>query len=358
MAGEAKKKEAKKELRGRMVKRTLFLMLLVICLVAFAGMASADEPALKGVAYIQGHGGHIAVVDLATGDVARYSHGKPSDALTISEDGNTIYMFSLDGFAKELDVKTGKQTEWIKLGKKHCGSAFAPDGTIWVSDMDDGNVYVYDPKTKKLADKFQVSKSICAINFSKDGKTAYVSDMPGGFVSVVDVATKKVKSKIEGIGSFVHRGRIQPGTNDLWQSDGVELKNGVPVGVGYAENGATPGMVRIVDVAAGKLVDSVIIGGNPHDVDFTPDGKYALVVTRQVPEPDDSAIVVMDTKTKRVVKVYSVCKKCHGPVNVTIAKTSDDGKPFLCAIQVNWKEAKIPDSAEMLTSQVEKPAKK
>ncbi|MBF0538755.1 MAG: YncE family protein [Nitrospirae bacterium] len=290
-------------------------------------------------------------MDLATGDVARYAHGKPSDTVQLSKDGKTMYVFSLDGFAKEIDVASGKQTEWMKLGKKHCGSAIAPDGMIWVSDMDDGNVYVYDPKTHKLADSFPVSKSICGINFSKDGKTAYISDMPGGFVSILDVKTKKVTGQIKDAGAFIHRARFRPGTTELWQSDGAELKNGEPIGVGYADSdGAVPGAVTILDTTSNKVIDRVIIGGNPHDVDFSKDGKYAFVSVRQIPEQDDSAIVVLDTTTKRVVKEYSACKKCHAAMSLTIPKTADEGRPFLCAIDVNWDQKKIPASAEMNTS--------
>ena len=202
--------------------------------------------------------------------------------------------------------------------------------------MADGHVYVYDPKTKKLADSFPVSKSICGITFSNDGKVAYISDMPGGFVSIVDVKTKKVIGKIEGVGNFIHRARLNPDGTELWQSEGNELKGGKPYGVGYAEAGGAPGGVVVVDVKTGKVKDFIITGGNPHDVTFTPDGKYALAAVRQVPEQDDSGIVVIDTKTKRIVKVYSACKKCHGAIGFEVPENVDNGRPFLCGIDVNW----------------------
>ena len=332
--------------------KKVFIAVTVVALAAFGvGMASAEAPhiagpQLSGIAYIQGHGGHVAVLNLATGDVARYSHGKASDAITVSKDGKTLYNFSLDGYVKEINTVTGKQTEWKKFGQKHCGSNFAPDGTIWVSDMKDGHVYVYDPKSKKLVDSFPVGKSICGINFSKDGKYAYVSDMPGGFLAVVDVKTKKVVSKIKGVGSFIHRAAITPDGKELWQSDGSELVGGKPAGVGYTTGAAVPGAVTIIDLKSGKVTDQIVTGGNPHDVIFTPDGKYALVSARQLPERTDSAILVVDTKTKRVVKMYSVCKKCHGAAGVEIEDDKDGGRPFLCAVDIDWNATSIPASAE------------
>lgn len=322
---------------GEIMKKLFVLSLIAVAALSLSVMAGTSSAVdLKGIAYVQTHGGHVAVVDLETGDLKRIVHGKPSDALTLSADKKTLYVFSLDGNAKEIDLTTGKQTEWVKLGQKHCGSNIAPDGSIWVSDMKDGKVYVYDPKTKKLADSFESGgKSICGITFSKDGKTAYVSDMPGGFISIIDVNTKKVTGKIEGVGNFIHRARISPDGTEIWQSEGNELKGGQPYGVGYAEAG-TPGGVTIVDVKTGKVKDFILTGGNVHDVDFSDDGKYAIAGSRQIPERDDSALIVIDTKTKRVVKMYSACKKCHAAVGVTIPEDKDGGRPFLCGVEVAW----------------------
>jgi DNA-binding beta-propeller fold protein YncE len=331
------------------MKKKLFAAFATMAL-AFAGAQTASALDMSGIAYIQGHGGHVAVVDLATGAVGRYSHGKPSDAITLSKDGKTLYNFSLDGFAKEINVDTGKQTEWVKLGQKHCGSNFAPDGTIWVSDMKDGKVYVYDPKTHKAVDSFDSGgKSTCGINFSKDGKTAYISDMPGGFVSIVDVATRKPIGKINNVGNFIHRAGITPDGTELWQSEGNELAGGVPVGVGYAKAGGSPGGVTIVDLKTGKVKDFILTGGNPHDVTFSPDGKYAIASVRQVPEQDDSALVVINTASKRVVKIYSACKSCHGVAGVEIPEESDNAKPFLCGVVVDWNRKEMPKGLEMET---------
>jgi DNA-binding beta-propeller fold protein YncE len=329
------------------MKKHLFVSLLILSLVAILGfsVASADLK-LSGLAYIQTHGGHVAVVDLATGDLKRIVHGKPADALTLSPDGNTLYVFSLDGNAKEINLKSGQQSEWMKLGNKHCGSNIAPDGTIWVSDMKDGSIYIYDPRSKKLADVIPVSKSICGVYFSEDGKTAYASDMPGGFISIIDVKKKKVTGKIEGVGNFLHRARVRPGTSEIWQSEGNELKGGKPYGVGYAEAGGAPGGISIIDANSGKVKDFITIGGNVHDVEFTPDGKYALAGTRQYPERDDSALVVLNTETKRIVKVYSACKKCHGAIGMEIPEEKDAGRPFLCAVEVAWKQTKFPGACE------------
>jgi WD40 repeat protein len=325
-----------------MKKKALIIVGLALGLIAggafgaFAGDGLVVEgKALRGTAYIQGHGGHVAVLDLDTGELSRIQHGKPSDALNLSPDNKTLYMFSLDGNSAEVDLATGKVTPWKKLGLKHCGSENAPDGTVWVSDMKDGAIYIYDPKTKKLADRIEVSKSVCGIDFSKDGKLAYASDMPGGFVSIIDVAKKKVIGKITGVGEFIHRARLTPDGTELWQSNGRELKDGK--GFFSLDEPETFGNVVVIDTKTNKVKEVVKIGGNPHDVAFSPDGKYALVGSRQIPVREDSSLVVVDTETKQIVRTYSLCLPCHAKYGIEVPLDKDNGRAFLCAVDVAWK---------------------
>lgn len=311
----------------------------VVCLVAVAmivtGFSAAFASGYKGKAYFQTHGGHVAILDLETGTLDRIVHGKPSDALTVSKDGKKLYIFSLDGFSAEVDLASGKVSDWQPLGKKHCGSMIAPDGTVWVSDMKDGAVYIYDPKTKKLADRIEVSKSICGIDFSKDGKLAYVSDMPGGFVSIIDVKEKKIISKISSVGEFIHRARVNPAGTELWQSNGRELKEGNAFF--NQEDPDSYGNVVVIDLKTNAVKRTISIGGNPHDVTFSADGKTAFVASRQMPVRDDSALVAVDVETGVVTQSWAVCKPCHASMGVTIPADKDGGRPFLCAVDIAWK---------------------
>jgi len=127
------------------------------------------------------------------------------------------------------------------------------------------------------------------------------------------------------------------------------MAEGKPVGVGYAKAGASPGGISIVDLTTGKVKDFIVTGGNPHDVTFTPDGKYAIAGVRQLPEQDDAALVVINTETKRVVKMYSACKSCHAVEDVEIPEDKDGGRPFLCGVDVDWNRKEAPKGAEMET---------
>ncbi len=55
-----------------MKKMMLYFTLAAAALMATAGLACAeDAPMLSGTAYVAGHGGHLAVLNLATGDLDR-----------------------------------------------------------------------------------------------------------------------------------------------------------------------------------------------------------------------------------------------------------------------------------------------
>jgi YVTN family beta-propeller protein len=312
-------------------------------------------PELAGTSYIATHGGHIVYVDLATKKVKRIpvetiagDISKGADAVTVSPDGKTLYYASLSGYVYTIDVATRKVIRGpTKIGNKFCGSPWF-NGKIYLGDMKDSNVYVYDPATDSLADIIEVgAKSTCGVVITKDGKYMYTADMPGGFVQVIDMATKKVIGKIEGVGEFIHRAELTPDDAELWVTNAAEKKAGEPyalpkvVGPGgdpmvKAVEGATAG-VTIIDVATNTIKERIVTEGfNPHDVEFSPDGVYALVVARNY--VDDSAILVYDAAKRELLETISLCKDCHETNDVEI--TIDGGAPNPCGISTDWSAYK------------------
>jgi YVTN family beta-propeller protein len=294
-------------------------------------------------------------VDLATKKVKRIpvvtiegDISKGADAVTVSPDGKTLYYGSLSGYVYTIDVATKEIIKGpTKIGNKFCGSPWF-NGKIYFADMKDSNVYVYDPATDSLADMIEVgAKSTCGVVITKDGKYMYTVDMPGGFVQVIDMATKKVIGKIENVGEFLHRAELTPDDKELWVANAAEKKGGEPyalpkvVGPGgdpmvKAVEGATAG-VTIIDVATNTIKERIVTPGfNPHDIEFSPDGVYALVVARNY--VDDSAILVYDAAKRELVETVSMCKDCHEMNDVKI--TIDKGAPNPCGISTDWSAYK------------------
>lgn len=323
------------------------------------------EPSQKltfnGVAYIAGHGGHIAVIDMRTmkpptdiekdrivlteagsemeGKIAgmsfesvKKSGGTHGQAI-VTEKGNKVLIAgTLAGNVYKIDLATGKKQGPFKVGEKFCGAIVGPDGKLYFEDMADGNVYIWDADKLKTVDKMPVGKAVCGIQWTKNAKKAYITDMPTGIVYVYDWTTKK---KIKEITSpemtFIHQARITPDGKYLWVSAPNEFDPGLKPGTHDSQ-------IIIIDTAKDEIIKRIILPDDirAHDFAFTADGKYALVSSRTY--GDDSILAVMDLKNANIVEKVSACAACHKAYGVEVK--IDKGSPLVCGIEVNWMAKK------------------
>lgn len=334
-------------------KKSVLMGLVGLGALGF-GRAAQAAGGLKGTVYIAGHGGHLAIVDLATlksptdpdkdrivlteagsemeGTIAGKSfeevkQGGGSHGSAII--GNKLYGGLLNGKVVVVDLKTRKKLKTVQVGKKFCDAVIGPGGDIYFEDMADGHVYVFDPKKMKAVDKLPVGAAVCGIAWNKAVKKAYVSDMPTGQVHVVDWKTKKVIKDITDPGmTFIHQIRFAPDHRHLWVTAPNEY------GPGLSARTQKPQIV-VIDTDTDTVVDHIIMPDdvNLHDVKFTPDGKTALLAARTY--GDDSLLVLMDAKTHQIEKRVSVCASCHKPLGLTVS--IDKGSPLLCGMAINWK---------------------
>ncbi len=339
------------------VKRTVALAIGMIGVGLFLSAAVPVEAAggLTGTVYVAGHGGHLAIVNLATlkapvdpdkdrivvteagsemeGKVAgmnmeeaKKSGGSHGSALI---DGK-LYVGLLNGKVVVYDIKTGKKSAPMDVGSKFCDAAVGPDGNIYFEDMADGNVYTWDPRKMKTVDKMPVGKAVCGIAWTKTADKAYVADMVQGIVYVIDWKTKKTVKEIKDPAmTFLHQIRMAPNQRDLWVSAANEFGPGLGARTQKTQ-------VVVIDTVTDKVKDHIVLPPdiNLHDVKFSPDGKTALLAGRTY--ADDSVLALMDVKTHKIEKKVSLCAECHKSVGVTV--TIDKGSPLLCGMAVDWKK--------------------
>ncbi len=328
------------------------VMAIGVC-AAFAG----DMPKLSGKAYVAGHGGHLAVLDLASGSLDRIVVGPAGGelagqiaGLTLTAEkesgggthggalvGTDLFVGMLNGHVIKVDLTKpdAKPEDLGKVGKKFCGAVPGPGGDVYYEDMADGNVYVFDPAKGKAADVIPVGKAVCGIGWDKGDNVAFVTDMVQGKVFVLDWKTKKIKKEIPDVGTFIHQGRTNPDRTEYWVTAANEFKVGAKGPEPYAAAGKGKMELVIIDVkkeAIKSRIDLTTQGAFPHDLAFTPDGKYALVTARTY--GDDSIMMVIDTKTHEILGEKSLCKACHEPAGVKV--TIDQNSPLLCGISVDW----------------------
>ncbi|HEX9020912.1 MAG TPA: YncE family protein [Nitrospirota bacterium] len=318
---------------------------------------AAKIPTFDATAYIAGHGGHLAIIDMKTmkaptdvmkdrivlveagsemeGKVAgmtmeqaKKAGGSHGQAL-VSEKGKKVLVAStLSGDMYKIDMATGKKEGPYKVGEKFCGTILGPDGNIYLEDMANGNVYVWDSKTMKTVDKMPVGKAVCGIQWTKDLKKAYISDMPTGIIYVYDWKTKKeIKQITSPEMTFIHQIRMTPDKKQLWVSSPNEF------GPGLSDR-TKKSQIIIIDTATDTITKRIVLPGtyNPHDFAFSKDGKYAFLSSRMY--TDDSTLSVMDMKNYNIVGVVSACAGCHKPNGIEVK--IDKGSPLLCGIEVDW----------------------
>ncbi len=356
-------------------RRVVMSLAALVVIVVFAGMLlhtpieAASEtvieakevlaskiPTFNATAYIAGHGGHLAIIDMKTmkaptdvekdrivlTDAGSEMEGKIAgmDFEQVKKAGgshgqalinkNTLVASTLAGNVYKIDLKSGKKEGPYKVGNKFCGTILGSDGNIYLEDMADGNVYVWDPKTLKTVDKMPVGKAVCGIAWTKNESKAYISDMPMAIVYVYDWKTKKKIKEItspEGM-TFIHQMRMSPDGKELWVACANEF------GPGLTPRTQKPQVV-IIDTAKDEIVKRIILPDDVviHDFAFTKDGKYAFLSARTNGK-DDSIMHVMDRSNYNIVGKVSACGSCHKANGVEVR--IDSGSPQLCGIEINW----------------------
>ena len=326
-----------------------------------AKVVKPENVTFNGIAYIAGHGGHIAIIDMRTmksptdvekdrivlteagsemeGKIAGMSFeevkkagGTHGQALITQKGKKIMIAGTLDGDVYKIDLSTGKKEGPFKVGEKFCGAILGPDGNIYFEDMANGNVYVWNAKTLKTVDKMPVGKAVCGIQWTKNHQKAYITDMPTGIVYVYNWKTKKeIKQITSPEMTFIHQTRMTPDGKYLWVSAPNEYDPGLKPGTHKSQ-------IIIIDTTKDQIVKRIVLPDNirPHDFAFTKDGKYAFVSSRTY--GDDSELDVMDLKNANIVRQVSACASCHKAVGVEVK--IDKGSPLLCGLEIDWHPGK------------------
>ena len=326
-----------------------------------AKVVKPENLTFNGIAYIAGHGGHIAIIDMRTmksptdvekdrivlteagsemeGKIAGMSFeevkkagGTHGQAL-INEKGKKILIAgTLDGNVYKIDMSTGKKEGPFKVGEKFCGAILGPDGNIYFEDMANGSVYAWDAKKLKTVEKMPVGKAVCGIQWTKNHQKAYITDMPTGIVYVYNWKTKKEIKQISSPEmTFIHQTRMTPDGKYLWVSAPNEFDPGLKPGTHKSQ-------IIVIDTKKDEIIKRIVLPDNirPHDFAFSKDGKYAFVSSRTY--GDDSELDVMDLKNANIVRQVSACASCHKANGVEVK--IDKGSPLLCGVEIDWHPAK------------------
>lgn len=191
--------------------------------------------------------------------------------------------------------------------------AAASTHTLVVLSHNDHTAYELDPASGKVLRSFKAINQPHEGVVSSDGKTVFVAVPNGPVVSILDAATFTETGRIETpLFSRTPRRPANAAPNAAPQTSasphGVALTNdGSKLYVGL-ENADVPGVV-VYDVKARRVtkkIDLVLNGGHYLAIQPGTDKLY-------YPHRNDDRVIVLDTKTDRILKVIPVK---GGPVGV------------------------------------------
>ena len=357
---------------------------------AFAGpvIPSGSGPTYSATVYVAGQGGHFSKSDVAINPSDAENPIKISNLELVAIGTPQSHVFH-DG---RLDSQGGATLFWSTIaldpeGKLHVGKTEVKSGKV-IKDV------ALKPDPRSPAAK---PPAYCA---SGQGKTTYMPVFMGneGYVDVFDKKTLKHQHRMfvsdlgykAGSYQFVHGSNSNDmkkflvtvtmkgedgkmnGKQDLIVLDLPSLEKGKFKVLAKATLTGEPGKtiafrqyftaddklifqaagdrMWVIDAATLKLVDEKMVGatyGENHDVQPTPDGKYALLTLRTSdttacdtegkPLADkkitDGALVLYDAGAKKIVgKSASVCFSCHKDMG------KGDKNALLCGLAAAFKK--------------------
>lgn len=208
-----------------------------------------------------------------------------------------------DGTVSIIDTSSQSVVDEIKVGEyvSH-GIAITPDNLkLYTGDLDNGKVFVYNIKEKKIVKTIETSKRIHGIDISPDGRHVLLAS---GALEVDDKYNyiQYIDTKIDEVTKTIKTDAKSPAHIDFTKDSKYA----------YVAN-AMSNDISIIDIKKGEIISSIKVGIMPNEVEPSPDDKFIYVANVQ-----EGSISVVDMAVKKEVDKIKVSPGTHG-----VAVTSD-----------------------------------
>ena len=366
-----------------------------------------------------GRAGEILIYDLQSNQIERRlsgGHWGRIDSLDMTPDGKTLMSAAYQGNAVQLwDLSAAPdnqlQAQLLSADHNVRRLALAPDGSFWIGygtsnwqeERRAGTIYITGQSGKSFEarhlsaageelEKISLPETFLVDNvtFSPDFKlvAGQLSTMPqevmvhGAGVGVWDLKTKKLLWRLSGNKfmnsalAFAPDGQtLATGRGDdvveLWEMKSGQLLrpafkfDSAIEALSFAPDGKTlaigtrGGTIQILDVTNGAVREELTEDFAPHDILFSPDGKYLLsggsIVVKY--ETTGFKIVLRDLANKRIVREWQSDGRYFGGASfspdgqrVAFSHYSDLGKMGRAQVEIwdiasNTRVGIVPDYA-------------
>lgn len=159
-----------------------------------------------------------------------------------------------------IDSRTGRVEKTVEVGGRPRGIGFSPDRqSVYVALGNENAIGVLNATSLELERKIPAGSDPEAFAVHADG-TIYLSNEDEGLATALDPASGKILAEIK-VG-------LEP--------EGVGVS---PDGKQVMVTSESSNMVHVISVAERKIVANVLVGARPREVEFSPDSKYFWVTS-------------------------------------------------------------------------------
>ena len=298
-------------MRALKVLGGLAALLAAACAPAVEGGGDAAAGAAAGTLIVGNKGEDtVSFIDLASGaELGRVATGRMPHEIAISPDERQAAVVAYGGTTIDLfDVATRERVRRIELAPNE-----GPHGLVW---LEDGRLVATTERSRSLVvvdtangdaltaiPTAQAGTHMVAV--SPEGRRAYTANIPAGTVSVVDLAAGR-KLRDIAVGGRPEGIALARGGRELWVGD---------------LEGA---QVQAFDTASFERLAEVATGRVPIRVVTSPDGRW--VVTSNL---GDGSLSVIDPVRRAVVRTITVSgEQAAGQVTILF---SADGRRLYVA---------------------------
>ncbi len=259
----------------------------------------------------------IPLADPPTPDAAgRFTPSVHPRALALSPGAQRLYVTGMrSSDVSIVDLTTGRVTARIAVGSEAAGVLVSPDErVVYVACANDGTVARIDAARRVVTTTMRTAAKPWGLAWSTDGRSLYVSHLLAGGVSTLDPATLRVVSNAtldaiarvddarvpNGESRGLYDLAVRPNGAELWTPHLLLSTQTAQRPVGTRgelelnfETTVFPAVSVFVDGARRQWMSVASLGvapdvrrrfglqsitSGPHALDFTPDGRWALVV--------------------------------------------------------------------------------
>jgi YVTN family beta-propeller protein len=308
------------------------LSLTAVLAASVASPARGQQPTPlegpAGVVYTANeHGSSISAINLATGQVDTVPLSISPHNVQITADGARLLVVGeaaagghgeaghdgdeAPGLLLVFDTAqlTSRPVASIAVGAHPAHVVVDRDGRrAFVTDSDSNAVTVVDIARKTALQAIPTGRYPHGLRISPDGREAYVANVQDGTVSVLDIA------------ALVEIARIPVGA--------------APVQVGFTPDGARvyvslrdENRVAVVDTRRREVVARIAVGRNPIQLHATPDGRYVYVANQGTETEPDDTVSVIEVAIGRVIDTIRTGRGAHG-----VAVSADGSRVFVTNI--------------------------